>query len=94
MKQKLLKIAALAATLVGGLELLGNIAAWAAVKYLAATASRGEAAAIGVIGGADGPTAIFVTGVSTNSALTSWLLPAALLAVGIWGLVHLKKCNK
>lgn len=94
MKQKFLKIAALAATLVGGLELLGNVAAWVAVKHLSAAAEQTEVAGMGIIGGADGPTAIFVTGVSTNATVTSSLLPAALLAVGIWGLVHLKKCNK
>lgn len=90
MKRKLLKIACLAATIVGGLELVGNLAAWVAAKYVTAAAFRGEISGVGVIGGADGPTAVFVT----TSGLTHWLIPLALLAVGLLGLYGLKKCNK
>lgn len=90
MKQKFLKIAAIAAIAVGGLELAGNVAAIVAVRYLSAAISRGDSAAIGIIGGADGPTAVFVTG----PGLEGWLIPLALVAVGALGLYGLKKCNK
>lgn len=90
MKRKLLKLVCLAATLLGGLELLGNVAAWVAVKYVTAAVSRGEFSGVGIIGGADGPTAVFVT----TSGLQHWLIPLALLAVGLLGLYGLKKCNK
>lgn len=49
-----------------------------------------EAATIGVIGGADGPTAIFVTG-------PGWagnILPVAAIIAGIWGFLWLSRCRK
>ena len=49
-----------------------------------------EAASIGVIGGADGPTAIFVT----SSVGMSYVWAALLLTVGIWGFLRLRKCKK
>ena len=47
-------------------------------------------ASIGIIGGADGPTAIFVTG----PVWMSYVIPAVLLAVGIWGFWKLSRCKK
>ena len=49
-----------------------------------------ESASIGVIGGADGPTAIFVTSTPT----TGYLVAVALLIVGILGFLRLSKCTK
>ena len=49
-------------------------------------------ASVGIIGGADGPTAIFVT-----SALPAWyhfLPPVLLIALGIWGFQRLKRCKQ
>ena len=49
-------------------------------------------ASVGIIGGADGPTAIFVT-----SALPAWyhfLPPVLLIALGIWGFLRLRKCTQ
>jgi len=56
------------------------------VISLTATA---KALSIGVIGGADGPTAIFVT--SSGSGLWIWLL---LAAVGAGGFLWLRKRRK
>ena len=44
--------------------------------------SPSEAASIGIIGGADGPTAIFVSSVP---GLGSWLLPIGLIVGGLAG---------
>ena len=49
-----------------------------------------EAASIGVIGGADGPTAIFVT----SSVGAGYVWSVLLLIVGIWGFLRLRKCKK
>lgn len=54
--------------------------------------SAGEQAGIGIIGGADGPTAIFVTtapGFDWDPAIM-----AAVLVVGIVGYVRLRKCKR
>ena len=52
----------------------------------------GEAASIGVIGGADGPTAIFVT----TSHNPDWdvIILAAVLAAGIAGFIRPSRCKK
>lgn len=49
-----------------------------------------ESMSIGVIGGADGPTAIFVT----SPGWTAYILPALLMVAGIWGFLRLRKCGK
>ena len=51
-----------------------------------------EAASIGIIGGADGPTAVFVTGVHTG---IDWdiVLMAGLLIGGIAGFLRLRRCR-
>ena len=51
---------------------------------------RMESASIGVIGGADGPTAIFVT----STPATGYLIALVLLIVGIWGFLRLSRCLK
>lgn len=92
MKRTLLKLAALAAVTLGGLELLGNVAALVLTAWLKNRAMvETTAASAGIIGGADGPTAVFVT---TSPGYIQWLLPILLMAAGIWGLLRLKKCNK
>ena len=54
-----------------------------------------ESSSLGIIGGADGPTAIFVTGVTTTgSGDHSWVIWAMVLAMGIlgwWKLGRIKK---
>lgn len=49
-----------------------------------------EAASIGIIGGADGPTAIFVT----SAPATGHIVAVVLLIVGIWGFLRLSRCKK
>ena len=51
---------------------------------------RQETASIGVIGGADGPTAVFVT----SSPATGHIVAVVLLVVGIWGFFRLCRCKK
>lgn len=70
----------------GGLELLGNLAAWGIVMSMQMAPAG---ASVGVIGGADGPTAVFVTGPGWI-----WLLRVLSVAVGITGYLRLRKCNK
>ena len=85
------RFAFLAAAFLGALELLGSAAAWILCYIATATGfSIGEAASIGIIGGADGPTAIFVTG----PGWTSLLMPLILLIVGIAGYLRLNNCVK
>ena len=61
---------------------------WVLQPYI--SVSRSEAASIGIIGGADGPTAIFVTA----PLWAHYLVPLALMIVGIWGFLRLRKCKK
>lgn len=65
------------------LRLWGQITFW-----IMQAEFRRESLSIGVIGGADGPTAIFVT----TPAWTTFLIPLLLLIVGIWGFLRLGKC--
>ena len=51
---------------------------------------RLESASIGVIGGADGPTAVFVT----SSPAMGHIAAVMLLIVGIWGFLRLSRCIK
>ena len=74
----------------GGWELIGGLAA--ALLYLSLSDPLSQAASVGIIGGADGPTAIFVT--TRVPELYCFVIPALLLAVGIWGFVRLRKCKQ
>ena len=54
-----------------------------------------ESSSLGIIGGADGPTAIFVTGVTTTgSGDYSWIIWAIVLAMGILGWWKLSRIKK
>jgi len=66
------------------------IRVWGQIMYWIMQAElRRESFSIGVIGGADGPTAIFVT----TPAWTTFLIPLLLMIVGIWGFLRLRKCR-
>lgn len=78
----------------GGAKLLNGL--WTRVMLLywihraEAMMSPSEQYSVGVIGGADGPTAIFVT----TPDWMHWLIPLLLLVVGIWGFLRLRKCKQ
>ena len=77
-----------ACILYGGLELLGGvIARLLFLYYNDPLLTAGEAASIGIIGGADGPTAIFVT----TPGWMHYITPVALLCIGIGGFLWLRK---
>lgn len=72
------------------IKLLGNLAAWLVVQRFGGISfSVSQASSIGVIGGADGPTAIFVT----SAPVPGWqlVLTVILLIAGISGFFVLKK---
>lgn len=75
----------LTAAALGALELLGSGAAWLLSRFLGAAQG---AASVGIIGGADGPTAIFVT--YSEPPIWNILVPVLLVIVGIWGYLRLK----
>lgn len=74
----------------GGIRLLDKL--WTGIVFFWATGmlQKTEAASIGIIGGADGPTAIFVT----SPAWAHWLIPVLLLTLGILGFVRLCRCKR
>ena len=88
--KRVLKILCLIVAALGTLELLGNFASWGIAKYLTGVAIRGNSASVGIIGGADGPTAVFVT----TSVGGHWLIPLVMVVMGVMGYICLKKCNK
>ena len=49
-----------------------------------------ETYSVGIIGGADGPTAIFVAG----PVWAAYLPPVAMLVIGIWGYLRLCRCRQ
>lgn len=58
--------------------------------------SPNESASIGIIGGADGPTSIFVTGAAISGHGLDWdaILVIAVFAVCILGYLRLRKCKQ
>ena len=74
----------------GGAELLGSLIAWGMYLLFRMQMGSQEAASIGIIGGADGPTAIFVT----TPGWTGYVIPVLLLIIGIWGFLRLRKCKQ
>ena len=53
--------------------------------------SVSESASVGIIGGADGPTAIFVTAAHGGYRWLLWVLVLAMCLLGWWRLNHIKK---
>lgn len=76
----------LVVAIIGALSLLWQ----GVIMVLAYTLTRNEAASIGIIGGADGPTAIFVS--TTVAPAYSIIVPLILLILGMVGFFLL--CHK
>ena len=73
---------------VGGLVLLSVIAP----MVIGAILSSQPSGSVGIIGGADGPTAVFVVGTfGAGSVIVESAVGVLLVAIGIWGLIKCKK---
>lgn len=76
----------------GALYFLGHL--WSRILFwiwqLEALARPDPGVSVGIIGGADGPTSIFVT----VPQWTSYILPTLALVVGITGFVLLSRCKR
>ena len=87
------RFAFLACAIYGAAKLLGGL--WVNIVYgfsvlfmeIRSEFVPNEAYSVGIIGGADGPTAIFVT----TPVWVSYLIPVAALIVGIWGYLRLSR---
>ena len=81
-----------AMVLLAALQLLGFVACWLIGSVLGGISFSVPAASVGIIGGADGPTANFVTGMAKPDwQLILWIV---LLVVGITGLRKLRGNGK
>ncbi|MBP3684721.1 MAG: hypothetical protein J6J12_07145 [Oscillospiraceae bacterium] len=77
----------------GGVKLLSGLwvnLIWLGVQIWDYFSTDSMAVSIGVIGGADGPTAIFVT----SPPWAHYLVPFVLVIVGIWGFYRLSRCKQ
>lgn len=82
-----------AMAVIGAVELLGYLAAWFAVNVLGGISFPvTEAATVGIIGGADGPTAVFVAASVGPVSELLWVL--LLTAAGIYGYLRLCRCRQ
>lgn len=81
----------LVAALYGLWELLGNLTAKLLCLFLKdPVLTAGQASSIGIIGGADGPTAIFIT----TPGWAHWIVPLVILSTGLASFLYLRKQNK
>lgn len=87
-RRSLWRFVCLAAAVVSG----GWLVFYGAVQLLALRALEGEAVSIGIIGGADGPTAVFVTG----KVGFDWDVPlmAGVFVLAIAGFFLLRRCKR
>ena len=79
--------------IVAGVLVLLSVAAPIVVGAILEIQMKAQiAGSVGIIGGADGPTAVMVTGVSSmGSAVTEVIVGVLLIVAGVWGL---RKCKK
>ena len=83
------KTVSILSIIAGGLVLLGVAVPWIMGLIVKAQTA---ASSVGIIGGADGPTAIMLVGViGTGSVIVEVVVGFLLIAVGIWGLIKIKK---
>ena len=91
-KKKLWRFVFAAMALLSALQGLGYLACWLIGSVLGGISFSVPVASVGIIGGADGPTAIFVTGMAKPDwQLILWIV---LLVVGITGLRKLRGNGK
>lgn len=66
------------------------------LETLTMTFAPNESASIGIIGGADGPTSIFVSSIVVQRQGFDWdtVLVAVIMLVGILGFLRLRKCKQ
>ena len=76
----------------GGLGVLGYLAAWVIGHVLGGISFSMPASSIGIIGGADGPTSIFVA--SSSGSAWELLLCVVLLIAGMIGWRRLNMTNQ
>ena len=89
-KKTILSIAFLALSVISGWNLLNCAASWVIGNVPGGISFNvTKAATIGVIGGADGPTSVFIT--AAPAPIWEIILWAALLVAGIWGWSRMKK---
>lgn len=82
------KVLSIISIIVGGLVLIGVVAP----MIMGAILKSQMASSVGIIGGADGPTAIMVAGViGGSSVIVEIVIGVLLIAGGIWGLKKIKK---
>lgn len=82
--QKVLRLLCLAVAVFCGISLLGDVAAWIICRFDGISFGVSSASTIGIIGGADGPTAIFVTAAASPGWLTSGKLLVLMISLLGW----------
>jgi Na+-transporting methylmalonyl-CoA/oxaloacetate decarboxylase beta subunit len=81
------KIILITAIIAGAFMLLSCVAPMLIGAILEIQMQSQVAGTVGIIGGADGPTAVMITGVTrVGSAVTKIVVGALLIVAGIWGL--------
>lgn len=83
--------AALAVVIFALLRMISRCIARLEAAYF--TWAIGQSHSLGIIGGADGPTSIFLTAKWTTADLIPWVLVLIMGIWGFWKLGHLKKEN-
>ena len=85
-----------AAVLAGGYLLLRRVMLLfdMLLETLTVSFSPNVSASVGIIGGADGPTAIFVTGPTSLGFSWESLCVLGILVIGILGFLRLRKCKQ
>lgn len=82
------KIISIAVIIVGAFMVLSGVAP----MIIGAILESRAASSIGIIGGADGPTTLMVTGIiGTGNVVLEILVGVLLVIAGIWGI---RKCKK
>lgn len=88
-RKKPWRLVFLALAIWGGVKIFPSI--WQSILLLGYDAwskvSASHAASVGIIGGADGPTAIFVT----SPGWVHYIVPVGMMIVGIFGYIKLRK---